>query len=199
MHTRPLLSGLAVLTTTACTLEGAGDGPFGPYDAMAPAGAHMEVVVGPGGRLAQVVPGPDRSALKVDGVTVVDGPGRPRRPMWSPEGRRLAFVSGASGVVAVWIVDLATGIRVQITNVGLKSGDGIGPDFVPPPTRASSALWTDSDHLVWNAGDSVWSCTVRDRRCHRLLRVGATPTSSEAGVVTLVNSSGFERRVRLQP
>ncbi len=196
MHTPPLLSGLAILTTTACTLEGPGDDPYGQ---IAPAGAHMEVVVGPGGRLAQVVPARDHSEVRVDGRTVVAGPGRPGRPVWSPEGRRLAFVSGESGVIAVWVVDLASRIRIQITNVGLKPGDGIGPGFVPPPTRASAAMWTDSGHLVWDAGDSVWSCQVKERRCRRLLSSGAVPTSSEAGEVTLVDPSGFERRVPLVP
>ena len=54
-------------------------------------------------------------------------------------------------------------------------------------------------HLVWDAGDSVWSCQVKERRCRRLLSSGAVPTSSEAGEVTLVDPSGFERRVPLVP
>ncbi len=162
-----------------------------------PVWGHVEIVTAPDGRVAQVAPGPDGSEIRVDGIVVVGGQGRPGRPVFSPDGQRLAFVSGETGVASLWILDLASRVKAQLTNIGLKPGAGMGPAYVPPPVRAGSTLWTDAGQLVWDAGDSVWTCRDDGGGCRRLLPTTATPTSAQGGAVTLLGPDGVGRRVLL--
>jgi dipeptidyl aminopeptidase/acylaminoacyl peptidase len=60
-------------------------------------------------------------------------------PSFSPDGKRLAFVSSASGIPQVWVMDLAGGLPVQITNLAdpvqsvhwSPAGDWLAYDVAP--------------------------------------------------------------------
>lgn len=46
---------------------------------------------------------------------LIGPPGVPRNPRWSPDGRRIAFVSYRDGKDDLWFVDVATGAAFQLT------------------------------------------------------------------------------------
>ncbi len=94
-----------------------------------------------------------------DGIPtqLTDWRGSEDRPTFSPDGARLVFVSGFTGVASVYVVDHpGTGIVAreharQVTNANLgPKRPGFAPkNFVPPPTGTDYA-WT-GDNLTWNA------------------------------------------------
>jgi hypothetical protein len=89
--------------------------------------------------------------------------GQADRPALSPDGERVAFVSGRSGIASVWLTPFDGGEPIQLTNVGVTSpalsdtpidGPRHPPGqppagFVPPPHDGS--LRFDGDHLRWEA------------------------------------------------
>jgi len=88
------------------------------------------------------------------------------RPVLSRDGRRLAFVSGRTGMASWWVLDLSGKLPVaedaatQLTNVGLKRGrPGRAPvGFVPPPDGTVYA-WTDAG-LEWVAEGRAYTVVV---------------------------------------
>lgn len=88
-------------------------------------------------------------------IRLTDWPGTEDRPVFSPDGRRLAFVSGRTGIASWWVLDLADpqGSARQLTNVGLehvaRPPGGPPPGWVPVPDGLDYA-WTDAG-LEWSA------------------------------------------------
>jgi TolB protein len=83
------------------------------------------------------------------------------RPVLSPDGRRLAFVSGRTGIASWWVVDLAgPDAGTQITNVGVIRGrPGQAPaGWVPVPDGTTYA-WT-SQGLTWVAEGKAYTAAV---------------------------------------
>lgn len=78
-------------------------------------------------------------------------PGSEDRPVLSPDGRRVAFVSGTTGIAAWWVVD-AAGVR-QLSNIGVEARPrrpGHPPEgFVPVPDGTVYS-WTEAG-LSWVA------------------------------------------------
>lgn len=119
-----------------------------------------------GTRLAWARGGPETvlvwSPLPPDGtLRVVDAsPCAKDRPAFSPDGRRLAFVSGCSGIASLWVLDLdSPSPPLQVTNVGLTRVPGQEPQgFVPPP-EGRDLTW-QGDTLVWTARGRTWSARV---------------------------------------
>ena len=58
-------------------------------------------------------------------------------PAWSPDGRRLAYVSFEGGLSSVYVQDLASGQRVRVS---ARSGINGAPAFSPDGTRLALAL-----------------------------------------------------------
>jgi hypothetical protein len=87
-----------------------------------------------------------------DGPRVLDD--HADRPAISPDGERVAFVSGRTGVASIWLVPFAGGEAMQLTNVALEDRrvPGQPPDgFVAPPHQGPPRF--DGDALVWDAPD----------------------------------------------
>jgi murein DD-endopeptidase MepM/ murein hydrolase activator NlpD len=61
----------------------------------------------------------------------------------SPSGEHVIFVSGRTGVAALWIVSSKGGDPVQLTN----HGERIGPDFVPMPSF--DLIWDESSDRIF--------------------------------------------------
>ncbi len=80
---------------------------------------------------------------------LVDDDGNPDRPGLSPEGGRVAYVSAATGLASVWVVRVATKERLQLTNVGLRAGNGRPEHWVPPPDNADWRF--DGNALSWTS------------------------------------------------
>lgn len=89
---------------------------------------------------------------------LTDWPGSEDRPVFSPDGRRLAFVSGRTGIASWWVLELADppGSARQLTNVGLERAKrppgGPPPGWVPVPDGLDYT-WTEAG-LVWSARGS---------------------------------------------
>jgi dipeptidyl aminopeptidase/acylaminoacyl peptidase len=64
---------------------------------------------------------------------VTDDPKSDSRPRWSPDGRRLAFVSTRDGGAQVWVVDASGGAARKVTSL---------------PTEAGGVLWVDDRTLL---------------------------------------------------
>lgn len=83
---------------------------------------------------------------------LTDDPSYEDRPVFSPDGTRVAFFSGRTGYPSLFVMDLSTGETRQLTNVGLekrKKRPGHAPEgFVPAPERGSPT-WTDA--IRWTA------------------------------------------------
>lgn len=101
-------------------------------------------------------------------VRITAWAGSEDRPVLSPDGRRLAFVSGRTGLASWWVVDLydaggmpiAEGAGVQVTNVGVTRGrpGKPPPGFVPPPDGTTYA-WTGAG-LSWVADGVAYTAAV---------------------------------------
>ncbi len=93
-----------------------------------------------------------------DVQTLLDWPGPEDRPLFSPDGAQLAFVSGKTGWASVYVMDLASREVVQVTNEGVEDlprKPGEAPEgFVPPP--ASNFTWT-AEGLSWEADAQSWT------------------------------------------
>jgi TolB protein len=80
-----------------------------------------------------VTEGANSDIVILDGTTgteqvrVTEHPGVDTSPTWSPDGKKLAFVSDRSGSPQVWIVTLATGDLKRLTH----SGYNVSPDWSP--------------------------------------------------------------------
>jgi hypothetical protein len=104
-------------------------------------------------------------------IALTDWPGSEDRPVISPDGRRLAFVSGITGVASWWVVDLDGALPVppedarQLTNVGVESAPrkpGHPPaGFVPVPD-GTVYTWT-ADGLSWVAAGQAYTAPVAER------------------------------------
>jgi hypothetical protein len=140
------------------------EGPDGAFDLGA--GALPELAFSPDSRRLvwpRQVDGPETELVLLElppqgePTVLLDWPGAEDRPVFSPDGGRLAFTSGKSGLASVYVLDLATGAVAQLTNVGLEDAPrapGSPPDgWVPPP----QAAWTwDGRGLSYLADGRRW-------------------------------------------
>ncbi len=74
------------------------------------------------------------------------------RPVVSPDGRRLAFVSGRTGLASWWVVELEAlpaAEGTQVTNVGVTRGrPGQPPEGYVPVPDGTTYRW-EQDGLEW--------------------------------------------------
>lgn len=82
------------------------------------------------------------------------GPSYEDRPAFSPDGTRIAFFSGQTGLPCLYVTTL-DGEPIQLTNVGLEHERRLGgppPGFVPPP---------DTDDVRWIGDEITWTSEGR--------------------------------------
>jgi dipeptidyl aminopeptidase/acylaminoacyl peptidase len=92
-------------------------------------------------------------------VQLTDWTGSEDRPVVSPDGRRVAFVSGRTGLAAWWVVGIDGGGAVQVTNVGVtKSRPGVAPEGWTPPPDGTVYAWGDGG-LSWVAEGRRYTVT----------------------------------------
>ncbi|MEJ2204474.1 MAG: S9 family peptidase [Gemmatimonadota bacterium] len=96
---------------------------------------------------------------------LTDGTGNVSQPRWSPDGKRLAYVSSQDGSAQLWVRWMDTGQTAELTNLTESPGgltwspDGrwialtlFVPEAVPPfarmPPRPEGAQWADPPKVV---------------------------------------------------
>lgn len=93
---------------------------------------------------------------------LTDWPDSEDRPTFSPDGRRVAFVSGRTGIAAWWVIELPTaGLATearQLTNFKVERRPGQPPDGWIPVPDGTTYAWTDAG-LTWVAEGQRWSVT----------------------------------------
>ena len=86
----------------------------------------------------------------------------------SPDGRRVAFVGGGTGIASVWVAEVPKpgqepATPIQLTNVGLENQrrvPGQAPEgFVPPPDHGP-LRWLDDRTVAWTAGGVEYTAEV---------------------------------------
>lgn len=89
---------------------------------------------------------------------LTDWPGAEDRPVFSPDGARVAFFSGRTGWASLWVLDLEGGEPRQLTNVGIEDQPrivGQAPVGFVPPAQEHLA-WT-GEGIRWMADGRAWS------------------------------------------
>ena len=71
-------------------------------------------------------------------------------PRWSPDGKKLAFVSAREGGPQVWTIDIATNEQKRVTNISTGAGDPV---------------WSPDGRLIAFVSDIYPECTTDD--CNR--------------------------------
>ncbi|MBD0373135.1 MAG: PD40 domain-containing protein, partial [Pyrinomonadaceae bacterium] len=71
-------------------------------------------------------------------------------PRWSPDGKRLAFISSREGGPQVWTLDIATNEQKKVTNIS---------------TGASDPVWSPDGRMIAFVSDIYPECTTDD--CNR--------------------------------
>ncbi len=88
-------------------------------------------------------------ALKISSVDhptqIIESMGQGGLPVWSPNGRMLAFYSGTSGVSQLWLYDLSSRTSKQITTIA----GGIAAKISAPPS-----WWDDNERYSWSPDSS---------------------------------------------
>src|SRR5262245_37511173 len=93
---------------------------------------------------------------------VTDSPKWDGKPTWSPDGKRIAFMSGRSGDEDIWTVTLASGELRQLTSS--QEGPGLraqewGPAWSPDGKRIAFSSDRSGDDDIWwvpaDGGDPV--------------------------------------------
>lgn len=120
---RPLLPALLLLATTAYAAT-----PLTPEDYATMPGISAVEIAPDGRRIAYVLSRADlvRSTYDTD-IWLIDVDGRNQmqltrsnaadgRPRWSPDGRRLAFLSDRDGRAAIWLIDANGGEATRVTS-----------------------------------------------------------------------------------
>jgi hypothetical protein len=81
----------------------------------------------------------------------------PDRPALSPDSRRVAYVAGPTA--ALWLLDLDTSRRTQLTNLNSQHLPGLPPEnWVPVPHQAPPRF--QGNQLVWDAPDGSHSVMI---------------------------------------
>ncbi|HEY7772986.1 MAG TPA: Tol-Pal system beta propeller repeat protein TolB [Marinagarivorans sp.] len=79
-------------------------------------------------------------------------------PTWSPDGKRIAYVSFETSRPAIYIMELATGRKTQMTNFRGLNG---APSFSPDGTQLAMVLSKDG-------APDIYTMTIADKRLKRI-------------------------------
>ena len=77
---------------------------------------------------------------------LTDFPGREGNPVWSPDGTRIAFMSGHSGNRDLWIMPEEGGTATQVT---FDSGMDMNPRWSPDGKRLAFASDRSGETGIW--------------------------------------------------
>lgn len=105
----------------------------------------------------------DRAGRHLAVLTEPDGPNA--WPVFSPDGDRVFFLSGRSGVYSWFGVGADGRGLAQLTNVGLEPGpDTVGERFVPPPASRDRLRFLDRATVEYDDGEVLWRVDLETGR-----------------------------------
>jgi len=143
-------------------------------------------------------------------VQLTNGPGSDWDPAWSPDDRRVAFLSDRAGAPQVFVIEMSGGEARQITHVDEGVGtyawagggrlavvapeprdpavvateEAGGGGWVAGTTARTSALW------LWDLSGDAEPIRVTDGRAH-ILELSASADGSRFALVTAPNSDPY--------
>jgi len=79
---------------------------------------------------------------------LTDGAKQDYNPVWSPDGRRLLFVSLRTGYASFFVAEAASGAVEQLTNIGAERG------APATPVALSDRCWWSDDRIVFGTTDA---------------------------------------------
>jgi hypothetical protein len=88
------------------------------------------------------------------------------QPIWSPKGDAIVYISTQTGIASLWKLTLADKTTLQLTNRGIQLGQGLPPEFVPPP-HEGRILWGGA-WLVFDSSDALWATHEDGQRSFRI-------------------------------
>ena len=80
---------------------------------------------------------------------VSDGNVDDRHPSWSPDGKTIAVDSGTSTLREIWLIDVASAHRTQLTRIGANASF---PSWSPDGTRLAFYEYRDGAADLWTIG-----------------------------------------------
>lgn len=139
-----------------------------------------------GENLAEAMPNPDIFVVPITGLggkmQLTNHPGTDQKPVWSPDGKELLFVSGRTSLASLWAINVdGTNLR-QVTNKGLIGGKGKLPKgFIPVPALSRGIKWSKQGTIYLHSGDGIWVVQRSDGKTDRSLTIDNVITAKKLG------------------
>lgn len=119
---------------------------------------------------------PDLYLKSLDGVAltqITSDPASDVQPVFSPDGRRVAFASDRAGNWDIWVMDLDGGAPMQVTNT---AADELHPSWAPDGQRIVYSSLPETGG-AWE----LWISTAQSAATRRFVGFGLFPQWSPSG------------------
>jgi imidazolonepropionase-like amidohydrolase/Tol biopolymer transport system component len=146
-------------------------------------GTWLSVDVSPDGRTIVFDLLGDLYTLPIEGgraTRITSGPGFDAQPRYSPDGKRILFVSDRSGADNLWVVQ--------------ADGSGPRPLTAGKNQKFRSPVWLDADHVIADRENDLWLYHTSQKEGLRLTNLESPRGAAQTGTWFLGPALGPDRR-----